>query len=262
MIFTSSFAQFKNGGFELWDTIVDQGSSFEIPAFWITNNSATNFGPVYTPVTREAYSEGFYARLETSTEGLDDIGSAYLFQSVSSEGLSRISYFSQCDSIEAKGECRVELLNIQTGERFYSEITNEESTSFSKSTIEIDESWLTNLDSLTILFTAYGSDPESGLDEFGYSIFFVDDVVADFTLSTDSAEENRLKLYPNPASDFLKVDCFESISKVSIFNISGQKLNLVYEQNRLDLNSLPSGVYFLILETEKRVFSERFIIQK
>jgi hypothetical protein len=85
----------------------------------------------------------------------------------------------------------------------------------------------------------------------------------------NSTRENKLKLYPNPAQDFLRLELADlevNKTEVSIYNVLGQKM--YYEIDRtesknflkeLAINHLPPGIYNLIMINGVQVFFKRFV---
>lgn len=70
----------------------------------------------------------------------------------------------------------------------------------------------------------------------------------DATLSVDSNNFEAFKYFPNPVVNTLTVEAQNSISKISIFNIVGQKVQQVAPNNLrtvVDMNELNKGVYFV-----------------
>ncbi len=59
--------------------------------------------------------------------------------------------------------------------------------------------------------------------------------------------DNYLRIYPNPVDDFLNIETNEKNHEISIFDASGKYLiNSKLDDNlRIDLSSLPSGIYTL-----------------
>ena len=68
--------------------------------------------------------------------------------------------------------------------------------------------------------------------------------------------KSNLIVYPNPANTYVNIDLQETISSgsASIINLSGQVLTtseINYTENiHLDLRTIPSGVYFIRIESE------------
>lgn len=69
-------------------------------------------------------------------------------------------------------------------------------------------------------------------------------------LSVDDFEIAKIKLYPNPSSDYLFVDNLQSNQIISIYNVLGKKINeTLYSENvPIDIRMLYSGMYFLKTE--------------
>ncbi len=89
--------------------------------------------------------------------------------------------------------------------------------------------------------------------------------------SKPSLRETVLKLYPNPASDFLTIqNLSQDIRSYQIFNATGsivssnQKNYKVGESYQINLSDMPTGVYFFVgyNENEHRVASEKFVVSR
>jgi polyhydroxybutyrate depolymerase len=64
-------------------------------------------------------------------------------------------------------------------------------------------------------------------------------------------ENSKVEIYPNPTSGHINIqsdDDFQEI-EVTVFNLLGDKILSLRNQTIIDLNSLPLGTYFLIIET-------------
>ena len=64
-------------------------------------------------------------------------------------------------------------------------------------------------------------------------------------------ENNKVDIYPNPTSGHINIqsdDDFQEI-EVTVFNLLGEKILSLRNQRIIDLNSIPLGTYFLIIET-------------
>lgn len=76
-------------------------------------------------------------------------------------------------------------------------------------------------------------------------------------VTTTVVNEDNVKLFPNPAHDFLNVlyDAKSNVKTAAIFNLIGKTIQVykVSDDNsaKLDLENIPSGVYFLRLMNDK-----------
>jgi len=62
----------------------------------------------------------------------------------------------------------------------------------------------------------------------------------------------EIGLYPNPIKNFVTITSNgTAIKKIKVLTISGTKIMGVLNHNSIDLSSLSSGVYFLLIETDK-----------
>ena len=69
--------------------------------------------------------------------------------------------------------------------------------------------------------------------------------------------------YPNPVNNILFIETDSSIKDASIINALGQYVDKDVEIINASINTsfLKNGLYYLILESEKEIFTERFIVQ-
>lgn len=72
-------------------------------------------------------------------------------------------------------------------------------------------------------------------------------------------QKNNVELFPNPATDILNIRTSANISEAEVFDISGKKVNIVINGNRMDVKSLPSGSYIIRIKTETGVVTKQFI---
>lgn len=77
--------------------------------------------------------------------------------------------------------------------------------------------------------------------------------------------QTHTKIYPNPASDYLRISCKDAYSdlNVSIRNAIGTELFVQNFNDRNEMNCdisvLPKGIYFIHLKTETESFTTKFI---
>jgi hypothetical protein len=71
----------------------------------------------------------------------------------------------------------------------------------------------------------------------------------------------QFKVYPNPFNDYLNIDNFERLSRVTITNIAGQRvMDIQYPERVIRTSNLVSGVYVITLFTEEGIAkSERMV---
>lgn len=72
-------------------------------------------------------------------------------------------------------------------------------------------------------------------------------------LDVDNTFINQnIALYPNPTSGILKISNSKSIQirSIEVYNVYGQKLNVKYYSNVLDIKNLKNGLYFVMIEDE------------
>lgn len=112
--------------------------------------------------------------------------------------------------------------------------------------------------------------PETGLHSYfvtavyngGESIPSNETEVSYVISSLDQNLLASVKVYPNPANDFVSVDASERIREISIINQQGQlvqKLGNGLQQTLIDVSELPTGLYTLLLDTENGVIIRKLI---
>lgn len=72
-------------------------------------------------------------------------------------------------------------------------------------------------------------------------------------MDIDSEIDKSLKLFPNPFRNELSISGAEG-SKIDIFNLIGNpviRINSANQNQKIDTNSLPQGIYILIVEDRK-----------
>ncbi|MEM1323069.1 MAG: LamG-like jellyroll fold domain-containing protein [Bacteroidota bacterium] len=85
------------------------------------------------------------------------------------------------------------------------------------------------------------------------------------TTSTTDLELQSLKIFPNPASDYLIIQSGDTKAiEVELIDQTGKVLlssNLSLGSNRIDMDSIPKGIYFLRLATEDSNHTREVVIQ-
>lgn len=106
--------------------------------------------------------------------------------------------------------------------------------------VEVDLNW-SDVTQITI-FSA------SGLDWFG-----VDDIYSDYGLSTPEFSETktRLKLYPNPTTDYIQISNLNTTENFKVYNVLGSEVisGQVSQNEKIDIHNLSNGMYLLMLDS-------------
>lgn len=73
----------------------------------------------------------------------------------------------------------------------------------------------------------------------------------------------EIKIYPNPASDFINVEMKNQIdSKVRIYNSCGSMISEATNKTRIDISEYPSGLYFISILTGNNSYTKKIQIIK
>ena len=82
------------------------------------------------------------------------------------------------------------------------------------------------------------------------------------TLSTQTPIENRVAVYPNPASEFLIISGLEGTSKVEIFTVTGQLLQTENFENETRVRlELSAGMYLVKLSNGTQTTTRKIIVK-
>ncbi len=83
-------------------------------------------------------------------------------------------------------------------------------------------------------------------------------------VGVNNYNKNKLKVYPNPATDVVNVKSDEWINSVKVYNYAGQVIvneevnNMMYQ---LNTSQYQSGIYFFRIETDEGIISKKIIVQ-
>ncbi|MDY0930394.1 T9SS type A sorting domain-containing protein [Chryseobacterium sp. CFBP8996] len=79
------------------------------------------------------------------------------------------------------------------------------------------------------------------------------------TLATADIVKKQTYFSPNPTSDFLNIKTDSKINSVSVVDITGKKVNVKLDGDKVDVRSLPAGAYLINVETKDGISTEKFI---
>ncbi|WP_396137672.1 T9SS type A sorting domain-containing protein [Flavobacterium sp.] len=115
------------------------------------------------------------------------------------------------------------------------------------------------------------SGPTNNIHEFGVTsnlnnIVWYDNLYfhKNTTMSSDSFEASKVKLYPNPTSNVLNIESGGTIQTISVYNVLGQEVinkALNSTSTALDVSSLNSGIYVVKTVVDGVTSSTKFIKQ-
>ncbi len=97
---------------------------------------------------------------------------------------------------------------------------------------------------------------------YNYTNTIVSSNCTGLSLSTENEVfvENRISLFPNPTSDFLNIESKSIIDSISVSDINGRNVAAnLFDSNKVDVQNLQSGIYFLQIVSNSKVNTIKFI---
>ncbi len=95
-------------------------------------------------------------------------------------------------------------------------------------------------------------------------IIMVDNMDFKWSPQDELSEESEFRIYPNPATSFVKVELDASSSQlVSLFDVNGrlQQQQQGMGAHLLDLSGLTSGLYFIQVQTDGVILRKQLVVQ-
>ncbi len=93
---------------------------------------------------------------------------------------------------------------------------------------------------------------------------YVDDVsmTIDDPLAIKEDEMSWIEMYPNPATDILRLKTDKTVDLVEIYNSTGQKVKTAaYSTSGINISELESGIYFAEITSGNTVARKRLVIR-
>lgn len=75
-------------------------------------------------------------------------------------------------------------------------------------------------------------------------------------VSTKASESNdRVKLFPNPATSYIQISGLKSNENFTVYNITGAPVlnGTIFNNKKIDIKNFPAGLYFLKTESGKTI---------
>lgn len=70
-----------------------------------------------------------------------------------------------------------------------------------------------------------------------------------------------IKIFPNPTKDLITITSSLTITNIDLFNLQGQKMDIMLEEDKISLQDLSNGIYLLKIKTDEKTFVKRIIKQ-
>lgn len=134
----------------------------------------------------------------------------------------------------------------------------------SRKSFQLDGNFLTATANDNPLYWAFSTnvyDSASASDQIG-TPGAVNDI--DPSLSVNDFSVGSIKIYPNPASDFITIESNTTvITSISVYDILGKNVLSQNEliNNRLNVSMLNNGVYFLKINADGNIVTKKIIIE-
>lgn len=77
--------------------------------------------------------------------------------------------------------------------------------------------------------------------------------------SVKDAGLGKLKVFPNPAGELIRVSCDEKINTLKIFDLTGHEIKERKQGKEIDVADLKNGIYFLVIETQKNRYNQKIV---
>jgi len=80
----------------------------------------------------------------------------------------------------------------------------------------------------------------------------------------DDRDTDDLRIYPNPTKGIFTIEGFESEAELSIFTSFGKEVyqKVINQAERIDLRTLPNGVYLVKVTDAKKTYYDKLILKK
>jgi hypothetical protein len=78
--------------------------------------------------------------------------------------------------------------------------------------------------------------------------------------SVSKSDKGTIKVYPNPASNFIIAD-LQNAQAFEIIDLTGRQfmLNENPDSNKIDISELPNGIYCLKVKANESIYNSRFV---
>ncbi len=94
-------------------------------------------------------------------------------------------------------------------------------------------------------------------------VMYMDDYIPFAGINTASNSKLEVSILPNPSSDFIEITTSTNNNSISIIDISGKKVynNIFSNKLKIDVQNWSTGIYFVEIINEGKVFREKIIVK-
>ena len=79
------------------------------------------------------------------------------------------------------------------------------------------------------------------------------------TASFEDIKNTLVTIYPNPTTDFLSINCNQKPVTIAIYNLLGKEVMSTITSNKVNVKSLPNGVYIIRIKDGLKEVRKKFI---
>lgn len=91
-----------------------------------------------------------------------------------------------------------------------------------------------------------------------FSVYDITTATPSTSLGIEELSNNVVSFYPNPVNDVVNIKLDESF-KAKLFDINGKLILEVNNKKQIDISFLTSGMYFLKIESEDKIYSGKIL---
>ena len=249
--------QILNAEFENWTTI----NGIEEPDNWGSNNHTNS---ISVEKTTDKHAGNFAISVSSNNSGIEGLmpGEAYSF--FDPTGVDTLYAWVKCDSLISPAEGVIKLLSYKSGSPPF--LVNFMKFPQAKNYYEWVKIIVPNVpsDSIGIFIIAQTKDI-TGLGYEGYVRLKVDNIYTNLTVGIAENVGDKMRLYPNPVKDILKIEIDETAiikGDIEIVNMTGEVvfMGAVSEATSIiDISHLASGEYILQFVLDGYQYRKKFI---
>ncbi|SIS67669.1 Por secretion system C-terminal sorting domain-containing protein [Chryseobacterium ureilyticum] len=79
------------------------------------------------------------------------------------------------------------------------------------------------------------------------------------SVKDSTVKDDKITLYPNPVEDYLYIKSESRVNNVEIFNLDGQKIDVICTDNKVNVKKLQPNTYFMKAIIDGRINYQKFI---